>query len=196
MKKLMKLLFCVAILTTAPAFSFPLEEGANAYEDGDYETALLKLRPLAEQGDEYAQFYLGKMYQNGWGVPQDYKKAIKWFSESAYRGDATAQFYLGVMYSNGEGVPQDYHQGARFFRMSAERGDQDSQHNLGVMYAEGLGVPKDYVLGYMWLNIGASNGAENGDLARDTLAEIMSREQIEKAQDLTRECIAKGYEGC
>ena len=48
------------------------------------------------------------MYDNGEGVPQDYKEAVKWYRLSAEQGDASAQYNLGLMYSNGQGVPQDY----------------------------------------------------------------------------------------
>ena len=46
-----------------------LEEGLTAYVRGDYETALLCFRPLAEEGNSEAQFNLGNMYDKGKGVP-------------------------------------------------------------------------------------------------------------------------------
>ena len=51
--------------------SVHLQAGVDAYNRGDYETALKKFLPLAEQGDAAAQFNLGKMYRKGQGVPQD-----------------------------------------------------------------------------------------------------------------------------
>jgi len=47
------------------------QEGLDAYERGDYDTALKEWRPLAEQGDASGQFNLGFMYDQGLGVPQD-----------------------------------------------------------------------------------------------------------------------------
>ena len=38
---------------------------------------------LANAGDALAQFNLGVMYANGYGVPQDYKEALKWYKLSA-----------------------------------------------------------------------------------------------------------------
>jgi len=35
------------------------QEGMDAYERGDYDTALKEFRPLAEQGKALAQFNLG-----------------------------------------------------------------------------------------------------------------------------------------
>ena len=34
---------------------------------------------LAEQGNTDAQSNLGRMYQRGQGVPQDYETAVKWY---------------------------------------------------------------------------------------------------------------------
>ena len=51
-------------------------------QKGDLATALREWRPLAEQGDAKAQYNLGVMYDNGKGVTQDYKEAVKWYRKS------------------------------------------------------------------------------------------------------------------
>ena len=43
--------------------SGPLEDGEVAFKRGDYATALRQLRPLANQGDARAQYYLGAIRQ-------------------------------------------------------------------------------------------------------------------------------------
>ncbi len=75
------------------------DEGVAAYKRGDYATALEELRPLAEQGDAKAQFYLGAMYAKGKGVPQDYAEAVKWYRKAAAQGLAEAQNNLDLMYA-------------------------------------------------------------------------------------------------
>ena len=60
-----------------------LEEGYLAIEKGDYETAMRKWRPLAEQGVAPAQYNLAQMYANGRSVPQDFVKAYAWYSLAA-----------------------------------------------------------------------------------------------------------------
>ena len=52
-------------------------DGVEAYNRGDYATALQEFRPLAEQGDVKAQFNLGFMYDNGKGVPENDAEAAK-----------------------------------------------------------------------------------------------------------------------
>src|ERR1700688_4350054 len=51
------------------------ERGYKAYESGDFENALLYLKPLVEQGHPAAELLMAKMYSRGDGVPQDVGKA-------------------------------------------------------------------------------------------------------------------------
>ncbi len=64
-------------------YSDEFQAAKEAYERGDYDTALKELRPLADQGDATAQNSLGNMYFFGRGVPQDYDKAIRWYRLAA-----------------------------------------------------------------------------------------------------------------
>ena len=83
------------------------QAGVEAYERGNYKTALQEWLPLAEGGNLNAQFQLGWMYDNGEGVPQDHREAVKWFHKDAEQGDANAQLRLGLMYELGRGVVRD-----------------------------------------------------------------------------------------
>ena len=114
----------------------------------------------------------------------------------AEQGYAKAQSNLGLMYHNGEGVPQDYKTAVKWLTLAAEQGGASAQYNLGIMYDNGEGILQDYVYAHMWWNIAASNGDENGGTVRDVVAERMTPAQLEKAQDLARECVAKEYKGC
>ena len=44
--------------------------------------------------------------------------------------------------------------------------------------------------------LAASHGNEKGGKLRDFAAKIMTATQIEKAQELAQECVAKKYKGC
>ncbi|MDB3945173.1 sel1 repeat family protein [Gammaproteobacteria bacterium] len=121
---------------------------------------------------------------------------MKWFTLAADKGDANAQAFLGLMYYYGEGIPQDYKTALKWYTLAAEKGDANAQAFLGLMYGKGDGVSQDNVYAYMWVNIAASNGNENGGKLRDIVAKLMTPTQIEKAQDLARECIRKEYKGC
>jgi len=59
-----------------------LQEGLNAYRNGNYAVALKELAPLAGHGDAEAQHCLGMMYEFGQGVPKDIKQAAEWYNKS------------------------------------------------------------------------------------------------------------------
>ena len=118
--------------------------GLAAFQIGHYSTALQELRPFAEQGSASAQYYLGVMHQNGLGVPQDHKEAVKWYQLAAEQGDASAQYNLGLMHHNGKGLPQDSKEAVKWWELAAEQGVARAQFNLGLMYVNGTGVLQDY----------------------------------------------------
>ena len=140
----------------------------------------------------------GADFQKGLDAAQrgDYATALKEWIPLAEQGDADAQFALGIMYESGDGVLQDYKTAPKWYTLSAEQGDAYAQYNLGVMYENGKGVLQDYVKAHMWYNIGASNGYDSGGKNRDIIAKQMTPSQIEEAQKLARECVAKNYKGC
>ena len=160
MKRILPALAVLLLLVT-PAVGQDFQKGREAYERGDYATALREFRPLAEQGDAKAQYNLGLMYEEGkfdvhlgYGVPRDYAEALKWY------------------------------------RLSAEQGNALAQRNLGLMYANG-GVPLDYVQAHMWLNLAAAQGWGDAAKDRDIIAKRMTPAQIAEAQRMAREWLEK-----
>ena len=135
-----------------------VEDGREAAKRGDYPTAMRILRPLADQGDAAAQFYLGLMYASGQGVPQDYAVAVSWYRKAADQGLAKAQNNLGFMYENEHGVPQDYAVAVSWYRKAADQGYPSAQNHLGFMYENGYGVPQDYAVAMSWYQKAADQG--------------------------------------
>jgi len=117
---------------------------------------------------------------------QDYETAYKLILPLAEQGDASAQFNLGLMYEDGQGVPQDYKEAVKWTRLAADQGDADAQYNLGQMYYFSRGVPQDSVLAHMWWNLAGSNGNKDALENKKNLEEEMSKQQIEKAQEMAR----------
>ena len=97
------------------------QRGIEAHKRGDYASAFIEWKSLAEKGDARGQSNLALMYRQGRGVPQDYKTALKWFRLAAEQEEANAQTRLGVMYDKGLGVPQDYKAALKWYRLAAEQ---------------------------------------------------------------------------
>ena len=143
------------------------------------------LREKAKQGDAKAQLILGVMYEEGRGVPKNYKEAVSWFREAAEQGHFGGQFYLGVMCADGRGISQDDEKAFHCFRKAAEQGHPEAQFNLGAMYADGRGVPQNYQEAYKWFSISATLGIGGivVNRERDETEKKLSSQQLEDAQD-------------
>ena len=84
-----------------------MDEGVQFYITGEYDKALAEFKPLAEQGDEKAQYYMGFLYHHGYGMKRDEVEAAKWFRMGAEQGEWQSQYYLGVIYEKGVGMKHD-----------------------------------------------------------------------------------------
>ena len=100
------------------------------------------------------------------------------------------------MYSFGLGVLQDYETALKWYILSAEQGNTFAQYNIGRLYYLGHGVKEDMIYAHMWTNLASLNGFEMSINLNSLLTEQMTLSQIEEAQELARECVAKNYKGC
>jgi TPR repeat protein len=69
---------------------------------GDYAIAYFIWKPMADDGDANAQFNLGWMYHNGYGLTINNEKALMWWQQAANQGLASASFALGMLLSHGD----------------------------------------------------------------------------------------------
>ena len=90
----------------------------------------------------------------------------------------------------------DYATALKEWRPLAEQGQAGAENNLDVMYDRGKGVIQNDASAHVWWNIAASQGLEDAAKNRDIVSKKMPPSQIEKAQDLARECVKKNYKGC
>ena len=169
----------------------PYEDGKAAYDNGDYETALSLIRPLAEQGHSAAQADLGFMSYEGRGLPQDYAAAEKWLRLGAEQGNPEAQLGLGEMYYQGRGVEMDSAEAAKWYRRAADQGKPWAMIKLGLMYVYGWSGERNNLLAHIWFDLAASHGEgkarQSASQYRDIAAGFMSPDQITEARRLARE---------
>ena len=149
----------------------------------------------SRSGRSEAQVNLGRLYDEGLGVPQDDAEAVKWFRKAADQGNSAGQVSLGLMCYYGQGIPQDDSEAIRWIRKAADQGNVDAMFCLGSMYANARGVAQDYVQGHMWYNLAASGPSsvwereqqKEAAEGRDELAAKMTPQQVAEAQRLARE---------
>ena len=189
-----------------PAFSVDFDKDGwfdsnySAATSGDYVAALSGWETLAKKGDSRAQYNIGVLFHNGFGIPQDYKKAEKWYRLSAQKRYANAQYNLGILYHDGHGqkrnaallnygVGDDYVSGRSEFQLfeSIRRDDEKRARNK---------ISHNYILAHMWFNLATSSGHEKGVKGREFVAKKLNPTQIMQAQDLARACATKNYKDC
>ena len=122
---------CVLLLSCAfPAFGQTAEPNfkalLQAYYDRDFKTSLNGFLTLSDQGDDQATLYVGRHFYYGFGVDQDYPKALEWFQKAA-PNEPEAQEHLGIMYAKGEGVPSDLVLGFMWLILADYNGDDSAQ---------------------------------------------------------------------
>jgi len=113
------LLTCLAIAARAD-----FNDGVVALLTGKYDKALETFVPLAESADHaYAQYFLGRMYENGEGVEKNHATAAEWYRKAAEKGVGDAQYRLGKMYEDGDGVPRDVEYAYGWYSVAAHLGN-------------------------------------------------------------------------
>ena len=176
----------VAVLLPA-LVAADVDAGFAAYRSGDYETAFNEWQPLAEAGDPRAQFGLGSLYADGFGVPMDDALALDWFGRAAEQGNPNAQHRLGVMHQNGWGVPMSDASAVGWYEKAAEQGFVESQVALGQVYAASYSAQFDPVKAYKWFAIAVELDDFDAKFKLEEAAKQLTAEQIGQAKQLANE---------
>jgi TPR repeat protein len=142
-----------------------LDDASAAFKRTEYAAAAEIWRPLAEQGNPAAEVGMGKLYDFGWGVPQDRVQATAWYQKAADQGFAEGECTIGLGYVEGGRVqPHDISLGLALMKKAVDHGSGSCAESIGELYRVGLfGVSKDPVEAAAWHRRGAEMG--------DTLAE-------------------------
>ena len=142
----------------------PITEVLKPGTDSPHVIKSVEREPLAPRNgvDPDTAYAEGERYFNGWGVPQDFVKAMEWYRIAAEQGHADGQVCLGALYAGGNGVPQDHVQAAEWYRKAAEQGSSQGEVYLGLLYDTGQGVPEDHVQAAEWYRKAAEQGDTGG----------------------------------
>ena len=168
----------------------------DAFERGEYVTALELYETLAGQGNAEAQFQLGLIYEQGLGIDADRQTAQRYYQQAAEQQSPQALDALGTLYLKGEGVIQNFKESLRLFQQAAAQGYPQAQHNLAIAYADGKGTFRDPVKAHMWFNLASANGYPQAAASRERLASSMAQSEIARAQDNAMKCADQNYVGC
>jgi TPR repeat protein len=168
-----------------------MQAGMQALRAGYDQTALSMFKPLADEGNEKAQYWVADIYENGWGVPPDAKAAIGMLEKSAAQGFVPAERHLGDLYLHGNKVLQDFGRAHDLLHKAADAGDSDAQRELGQMFALGLGVAVSKPDAYAWYENAALGGDGLAKRMRDTLLTRMTPDEIAQGEQAAKRIAAE-----
>lgn len=150
----------------------------NEDVDRNYAEAMKWFSRAAEQNDAEAQYYLGRMYYEGMGVPHDWAEAYKWFNIAEYNRYIFTRdeygTYTAIILNLEKGqfvelaaqarqkleseIPPDQlkvaqRDIAQWYLLKAENGDPDAQVWVAKQYRDGQYLMQDFVKAYQWYKI-------------------------------------------
>ncbi len=185
---LLTVAFLLLLTISSVMFHDDFQDGWSSYVKKDFKTAHKLWLPLAEEGNARAQFFMGYMYDLGFGVQEEDQEAVKWYRLAAEQGDSRAQFFMGFMFDFGSGVKEDDQEAVKWYRLAAkqgyaqaikmiyslaekgvpralrilktdaENGIAGAQNQLGMMYESGYGVQEDDNEAVKWYRLAAEKG--------------------------------------
>lgn len=137
-----KVVFLFLLLFSA-SVKADFTEGINYFDNQQYSQAFSQFLPLANKGDERAQYYIAYMYLNGLGVGRDEKKGIEYLKKSVEQEYEKGLSLLAYLHSIGKNVELDKKKALELYQKAADLGDNDALLNLGVIYYTSDGVSQD-----------------------------------------------------
>lgn len=142
------------------------QEAMQAFGEQDYVFALEEFTRLADKEQNAdARYQLGRMYEQGAGVPKDELKAMQIYQQAAQEGSGPAALKIGNAYYTGQGVEKDYKKAFQWYQKAAEKNNYPAQYNIGLMLEEGLGVKKDLIRSFDTYKQSAEQGYAPAQMA-------------------------------
>ena len=143
---------------------------------------------LAQWGDPQAQLELGRRYERGEGVSQDYVKAAAWYQQSADAGNPEAQVALGGLYEHGRGVPAEARTALKWYlkaagqafpgarlrheSLDAKERRASAQFSMGRRFEEADGVDQNLADAEYWYRLAADQGYSSAQFRLGTMCSV------------------------
>jgi len=107
---------------------------SEAMRAGNYAIAYCIWQPKAQAGDAHAQYNIGWLYHNGYGLTVDDRQAEHWWQQASEQGHVEARFALASLYTHGgRGVQKDISKAIPLYIDTLATGDEEARlilHNL------------------------------------------------------------------
>ena len=117
-------------------------KGMELANNESWSEAFEYFKIAADNGHALAQFFLGFMYQYGFGVMQSHSESFKWYKLALEQGVNDVQYkriFFEYMYDFGEGVIMSQSEVERLGKL-VEQGDASAQFRYAVSLMMGTGA--------------------------------------------------------
>ena len=134
------------------------ERAETLIEAERYSEARDLLIEPARNNNALAQALLARLYERGWGVPQDFTQAARLNRAAASTGNPMALNALARAHAEGLGVEQDRERAMLLFAQAAQSGEPRYQSDFAVALETGLGSEGDPAQAVTWYERAAEQG--------------------------------------
>ena len=127
--------------------------------------AAVQLIEEAKGGDLHAQYFIGKLYQDGPVLVPDSVEALYWFEQAARQGHPAAPYELGKLLLSHDSEVHDSKFGLQWLEYAAHNKNDYAAYRLGKEYLKGVIVAKDTAKGVDYLTLSAEAGNQYAQYA-------------------------------
>ena len=131
------------------------DESLTMEERGE---AVSEMERLAESGDMYAQYLMGKLWRDGPLLIPDSVEARYWFERAAEQGHLVAQYSLAKLYLSDDLEVRDTRKGMNWLYTAAVNGSHYAMYRLAKECLKGEHIQKDTARAVKWFTRSAERG--------------------------------------
>lgn len=131
------------------------DESLTMEERGE---AVSEMEKLAESGDMYAQYLMGKLWRDGPLLIPDSVEARYWFKRAAEQGHLVAQYSLAKLYLSDDVEVRDIRLGMNWLYTAAVNGSSYAMYRLAKECLKGKLIEKDTEHAIEWFTRSAERG--------------------------------------
>lgn len=131
----------------------------NSQISADISKAIKWMEISANHGNPSAMVFLGDMYYEGIGVPQNLYQSVDWYMKASKQNDADGMHKLAIAYLDGEGILKNVSKAIQLLQQAAEKGSAEAMDTLAIIYGFGKDdIEPDMNKFVFWSRMGAENG--------------------------------------
>jgi len=147
----LKIFFIIIYLCLTILNGSYLEDANKALLENNLTKAISLYEFSAREGEDEANFQLGKIYYLKKYQKRDLDRAFEYFKKASVYGHNKATYNLAVIYSQKRFKKHSYNRSYDLFLDLAKQDQSNAQYKVGIYLLNGFGVTKDYTSSKLWL---------------------------------------------